>query len=407
MKILFLTDNFPPEVNAPATRTYEHCREWANKGVDVTVITCVPNFPIGRAFDGYKNKLFQTEYIDEIRVIRVWSYITENSGILRRVLDHVSFGITSFIIGLFVKTDVIIATSPQFFTAISGKWLSFFKRRKWILEIRDIWPEQIVHESGMKVDSYIYKYLERVEKRLYKSANSIIVVTNSFKSNIEKKIGNPDKIFTITNGANIDLYKPRAKSQSLINRLGLHDKVVFAYFGTIGMAHNIEFIVEGFKKLPVFGKNAHLLIIGEGAKKKELRFAISKEKTSNVTILDLVSKEKMPEYISIIDYAIVNLRKAEEYKTVIPSKIFEFCAMGKPILLGVEGESKEIIESNNCGLCYEPDSETSFFKAIKKTLELDDEMKTVYKVNCFNTAKKYNRKDLSKRMLNIIIDTIN
>lgn len=120
MKILFLTDNFPPEVNAPATRTYEHCKEWVKQGEEVTVITCTPNFPQGKVYTGYRNRLYQKEIMDDIRVIRVWSYITANEGFLKRTLDYISFSVTSFFAGLFQQADIIIATSPQFFTALSG-----------------------------------------------------------------------------------------------------------------------------------------------------------------------------------------------------------------------------------------------------------------------------------------------
>ncbi len=121
MKILFLTDNFPPEVNAPATRTYEHCKEWVKQGEEVTVITCTPNFPQGKVYTGYRNRLYQKEIMDGIRVIRIWSYITANEGFLKRTLDYISFSVTSFFAGLFQQADIIIATSPQFFTALSGR----------------------------------------------------------------------------------------------------------------------------------------------------------------------------------------------------------------------------------------------------------------------------------------------
>ena len=162
MKILFLTDNFPPEVNAPATRTYEHCKEWVSSGADVTVITCAPNFPKGKVFEGYKNKLYQKEDVDGIKVIRVWTYITANKGFAKRILDYISFMISSFIAGLFIKTDVIIATSPQFFTAISGRWLSFWKRKKWIMEVRDLWPESIKAVGAMDTNPAIrlFEFLE-------------------------------------------------------------------------------------------------------------------------------------------------------------------------------------------------------------------------------------------------------
>ena len=121
MHILFLTDNFPPEVNAPASRTHEHCRQWVRSGAQVTVITCAPNFPTGRVFAGWHNRLWQEEQMDGIRVIRVWSYITANEGFLRRVLDYLSYMLAATLASLFVRrVDVVIGTSPQFFTAVAG-----------------------------------------------------------------------------------------------------------------------------------------------------------------------------------------------------------------------------------------------------------------------------------------------
>ena len=175
MKILFLTDNFPPEVNAPATRTYEHCMEWVSLGAEVTVITCFPNFPQGKIYDGYRNYWKRTEWINGIKVVRVWSYISANEGLIKRTLDYISFSASSFFAGLSEKGDVIIATSPQFFTALSGRALSFWKRKPWIMEVRDLWPESIKTVGAMK-DNLFIRYFEWQEKRCYKSARKMYCI---------------------------------------------------------------------------------------------------------------------------------------------------------------------------------------------------------------------------------------
>ena len=184
MKILFITDNFPPETNAPATRTFEHCKEWIEKGAEVTIITCAPNFPHGQVYKGYKNKFYQKENIEGIEVIRVWSYMSSNAGFTKRVLDYVSFSVTSFMVGLFQKTDVIIATSPQFFTTWSACALSFFKRKPWIFELRDIWPESIRTVGAMEKESKIVELLEKVELFLYRNSDKVVAVTDAFKTNL-------------------------------------------------------------------------------------------------------------------------------------------------------------------------------------------------------------------------------
>ena len=138
--ILFLTDNFPPEVNAPASRTFEHCREWVKSGCQVTVITCVPNFPKGKIFEGYQHKLWQVEFMAGIRVVRVWTYVTANQGFAKRSLDYLSFMLGSIVASFFIKkVDIIIGTSPQFFTVCSAYLVGIFKKKPWIFELRDIW----------------------------------------------------------------------------------------------------------------------------------------------------------------------------------------------------------------------------------------------------------------------------
>lgn len=363
MKILFITDNFPPEVNAPATRTFEHCAEWANKGVEVTVITCAPNFPKGKVFDGYKNKFYQCEIIEGIKVIRVWTYIAANEGFLKRIIDYISFSISSFIAGLFVKTDVIIATSPQFFSALTGKTLSFWKRTPWVMEVRDLWPESIKTVGVMK-DNILIKYFEWLEKRCYKSASKIISVTDSFKREIIKKGIVASKIEVVKNGVNLNLFQPSEKNKELLKSLNLNGEFILGYVGTHGLAHKLDFLLDCAKKL--IGTNYHFLFIGSGSERENLLRKQQKENISNVTLLDSVPKEEIKKYLSILDVSLINLKKDDLFKTVIPSKIFENAAMEIPILLGVDGESREILEKYNAGLFYEPENINDFLNKLSK-----------------------------------------
>lgn len=396
MKVLFLTDNFPPEVNAPANRTYEHCKVWVESGAQVTVITCAPNFPKGKVYPGYKNKWIQRETIDGISVIRVWTYITANEGFAKRILDYFSFSIASFLAGLTVRTDLIIATSPQFFTALSGRWLSFFRRKPWVFEVRDIWPESIVAVGAMKRNKAI-RFFEWLEKRLYKSADRIVVVTDSFKTNIVKK-GIPEKkIIVFKNGANLDLYKPQQKDSELLKQLNLNGKFVFGYVGTHGMAHGLEFVLETISKLPHHLSSAHFIFMGDGAEKNNLIKLSEKLKLKNVTFLDSVSKKEVVRYLSVMDVALVNLRKSDTFLTVIPSKIFEAAAMEKPILLGLGGETKTIIETFDAGICYEPENEEELIAGISKLMNAE-----IYEHKIDGTkslAKAFDRETIAKNML--------
>ena len=399
MKILFLTDNFPPEVNAPATRSYDHCKEWVQRGIDVTIITCFPNFPQGKIYKGYKNKLYQSEFIDGIHVIRVWTYITANEGFIKRTLDYISFSVSGFIAGLFQKTDIIIATSPQFFTALSGRTLSFWKRKPWIMEVRDLWPESIKTVGAMN-ENILIRYFEWQEKRCYHSAKKIVVVTDSFKRRLVERGIDSSKIEVVKNGVNRSLFVPVVKDLQLLNELGLQNKKIIGYIGTHGMAHKLDFILQCAKGME--GRsNYHFLFLGSGAEKRNLLDLKEKLDLKNVTMLDPVSKLEVKRYISILDIALINLRKSELFTTVIPSKIFENAGMEIPILMGVNGEAREIIESYHAGVCFEPESETEFCEKLDLLLT-DENLYNECKEGCKKLSLDFDRNLLANKMLQII-----
>ena len=401
MKILFLTDNFPPEVNAPATRTYEHCLEWIKRGAEVTVITCNPNFPHGNIYKGYKNKLYQVEQIEGIRVIRVWSYMTANKGFIKRVVDYLSYAFSAFIAGLFQKFDVIVATSPQFFTTWAGWSLSKIKRKPWIFELRDIWPESLKTVGAMS-DKKILNRLEKIELALYKDASRVIAVTDAFKKNLINRGIHSKKISVVTNGSNNELFEVSSKDKTLLKSLNLTNKFIVGYIGTHGMAHSLDFIIKSIRK--VKDREIHFLFIGDGAIKNEVIELAHRLELKNITFLDSIAKEEVPKYLSICDISLAPLKKKDNFKTVIPSKIFEASAMGKPTLLGVQGEAQEIIEQYNAGLCFIPEDENDFLLKLQQIKE-----KEIYlscQEGCAILAKMYDRKKLAKEMLDIIKETV-
>jgi len=399
MKILFITDNFPPEVNAPATRTCEHVKEWVKDGdVEVTILTCFPNFPYGEVYTGYRNKLYQKEFIDGIEVIRIWSYMTANSGFIKRVLDYMSFAVMAFLVGIFKKHDIIIATSPQFFTTWAAWGLSKIKRKPWIFELRDLWPESIKTVGVMKQGKAI-EILEKIELALYRDADKVIAVTNAFKENLIDRGIEKEKIEVITNGSNKELFYPRKKDKVLLKELGLEGKFIVGYIGTHGMAHSLDFIVKSM--LEVGDTTVHFLFIGDGAMKKMIVNVAYDLALDNITFLDTVKKEEVPRYLSIVDVSLVPLKKEKNFKAVIPSKIFEAAAMGKPTLLGVEGEAQEIIERYHAGLCFEPENKKDLLKKINliKNKKIYEELQ----IGCQELANKFNRKKLACTMMKEII----
>ena len=399
MKILFLTDNFPPEVNAPASRTYDHAREWVKAGHEVTIITCAPNFPKGKVYQGYKNKWRQEEMMDGIKVIRVWSYIAANKGFIKRTLDFISFSVTSFFAGLSQKADLIVATSPQFFTALAGRTLSFWKRTPWVMEVRDLWPESIKTVGAMKDNAFI-RYFEWEEKMCYKTAKKIVVVTDSFKKTLIARGIPAEKIHVVKNGVDRDLFAPIPKDEQLIKELSLEGKKLIGYIGTHGMAHKLDFILRCAKNMQ--GKNNyHFILMGEGAEKENLLEMKEREGIDNVTMLNSVPKKEVGRYISILDLSLINLKKSPLFETVIPSKIFENAGMQIPIIMGVEGEAQQIVEGYGAGLCFEPENEDDFVKKLSQLLE-DETLYSSCKSGCERLSEDFDRKKLATDMLKIL-----
>jgi glycosyltransferase involved in cell wall biosynthesis len=403
--ILFLTDNFPPEVNAPASRTFEHCREWAKLGEQVTVITCAPNFPKGKVFSGYRNRLWQTETIEGIRVIRVWTYITANEGFIRRSLDYVSFMVAATIASLWVKkVDVVIGTSPQFFTVCAAYVVGLLKRIPWIFELRDIWPESIKAVGSMG-DGLLYRMLERLELFLYKKANRIIALTQSFKKELIARGVDADKIDIVTNGVDLSLFKPRSKDGVLLKKLGLENQFIAGYIGTIGMAHGLETIIEAAEivqntRYPE-NHNIKILILGDGARKEALKQLAKDKKLENLIFIDTVSKSEVADYWSLLDISIIHLKKDPLFEKVIPSKLFECMAMGIPVLHGVLGESAEIVSRLGVGKTITPDNSQVLAQELlnlsKDTQELEQMRDAGLKA-----AKSFDRRALGERMLMIL-----
>ncbi|MCF8177773.1 MAG: glycosyltransferase family 4 protein [Sulfuritalea sp.] len=400
MHILFLTDNFPPEVNAPASRTFEHCREWVEAGHRVTVITCAPNFPKGRVFDGYRNALWQTEEIAGIRVIRVWTYITANDGFVKRILDYQSFMVAATLAALFVRrVDVVLGTSPQLFTTCAAYAVSRLKRIPYIFELRDLWPESI-RAVGAIGNSRVLDMLENLELFLYRKAARIVSVTQSFKRNLVSRGIDADKIAVVTNGVDVSRFRPQPRDAELEVELGLRGKFVAGYIGTHGMAHALETLLEAARRLqddPV-GQDIRLLFLGDGANKQKLIEQAKAMQLANVVFVDSVTKDQVVRYWSLLDVSIIHLKKTELFTTVIPSKLFECMGMGIPVLHGVAGESAEIVEREGCGQVFEPESVDALCRGLL-ALKSDVVLRQRYRNAGLAAAGRYDRKELALRML--------
>lgn len=397
MKILFLSHYFPPEVNAPANRTHEHCRRWVQDGHQVTVITGVPNHPRGRIFDGYRNRWIQEETIDGIRVIRTWMYLTPNSGFLRRVANYLLFALTAILASPRAeRPDVVVATSPQFFCGVAGAIVARTKRRPFVLEVRDLWPKSIV-ELGQLSQGPILSALEAIERWLYHSAAGIVVNTRTFRAHITERGVPDDAIELVYNGIDPTLFKPRPANQALLARHGLTGRFTVAYVGTLGLAHGLTLLVDVAERLKARSE-IHFVLIGDGADREKIEADVARRGLDNFHVLGLQPRDAMPDWIASIDVLLVMLRDLPVFETVIPSKIFEFLAQERPVILAARGEIRRMMEEAGGALVIDPESEDQLVAAIEAVIADPESARRRAEAGRRWVESSFLRDDLARKM---------
>ncbi len=401
-KILFLSHYFPPEGNAPANRVYEMARQWVADGHQVTVVTGAPNVPDGVVYPGYKNQICRREKIDGIHVVRVLTYIAPNKGTLRRILNYVSFMCTACIAGLFVKKpDVIIATSPQFFCGWAGALTAKLRRKPFILEIRDIWPESIVAVGAM-TNKKLIRFLEWLERRMYRMADHIVTVGEGYRDQLLAKGVDSRIITVIPNGIDANQYIPGPSVHRLRDRYGLNGEFVCAYMGTIGMAAKLEVVLEAARRLRS-NPSIKFMLIGDGAERERLQREAAAAGLDNVIFTGRQDKRLMPEFLASVDACLVHLKKTDLFKSVLPSKIFEAAAMQKPIIMGVEGCAADLIRRSGAGICIEPENHSELCEAVQALASRPEEARRYGERGRSYVLENFDRTALS-RQYELLVD---
>jgi glycosyltransferase involved in cell wall biosynthesis len=364
MKIVFLTHYFPPEVNAPANRTHEHCREWVKAGHEVHVVTCVPSHPVGVPFPGYRSGWYHREERDGIIVHRVWTSLAANRGVIKRTLNFLSFVPTAVWRTLRIgPCDLIIGTSPQFFCALAACLSGMLKRTPWIFELRDLWPDSIA-AVGAKRAYMPMDLLERLELFMYRHARAVVSVSRSFIENLVSRGIDRSKIAFVPNGVDMPLWAAGSRRRGRA-AFGLDDRaIVVSYIGTVGMAHDVGTILETAALLRREGRDIRFLIIGDGAELPRLRDQAAADGLEGVTFTGLVPRELIPDYLAASDVSLVTLKRSEVFKTVLPSKMFESMAAARPIVLAVEGEARETLDRARGGIAVPPGNARAMADAI-------------------------------------------
>jgi len=349
MKILFLTQYFPPEIGAPQNRLFELAIRLKDKGAIIKVLTAMPNYPEMKIHKTYKRKFYWKEEIGGLDVIRTYIYVKKSNSLFIRLLNYFSFVCSSCLIGLFKlgHYDFIFCESPPLFLGITAYLLKLRTGAKLIFNVSDLWPESAA-KLGLVSNRFLLRLARSLEEFMYINSWLITGQTQGIVKNISTRFPTK-KVYWLKNGVDINFFDCIKKDKKWRNRNNLKDKdMIFLYAGIIGYAQGLEVILNVAKRLEMYD-DLKFILMGSGPEKEKLVNKDKSLKLKNVMFLDVVSKDQMPGIIGAIDAAIIPLKKIDLFKGAIPSKIFEYLAMKKPLVLGVDGEAKDLfIEKGKC-----------------------------------------------------------
>lgn len=374
MNILYVSQYFPPEVCAPAIRVNEFTQEWARSGHKVRVLTGFPNHPEGVLHPDYQQKWrrgFTREDHKGVQVSRTWLLPAANRGVWGRAANYSSFALSATLAGPLVaqRRGVVIGTSPQLLVGAASYVIARSRALPFVFEVRDLWPQSIVAVGAAGVKSVLYRSLEQVANFLYRHADRIVVDGEAKRRQLVA-LGVPDeKTAVIRNGVSEDFCPEpdsddaREARERVRKEHGFGQKFVVMYIGTLGMAHGLETVLHAAERLRSHPEIL-FLIIGEGAEREQLLKKKEELHLPNVLFLRKQPREAIPSFLAAADVCLAPLRKREVFKTAIPSKMFEAMAAGKPVILGVEGEAKEILIDAQSGIPVPPEDPKEFADAV-------------------------------------------
>jgi colanic acid biosynthesis glycosyl transferase WcaI len=373
VKILYVSQYFPPEMGAPAARAAELAHHWAEAGHDVSVLTGFPNHPTGVIPEEWRSRLRKLTYHEKIggaNIYRTWLWPLPNRKAHERMRNYASFFLSAALRGMFLpQPDVIIGTSPQLLVALAGWWLGFSRRVPFVFEVRDLWPESLTAVGVGSEDSLLHHALAAIARFLYERSDRIVVVTPAFKEHLIRRwCVPPEKISIVENGVETDLFAPQSEhaNVALRQKLGAEGKFLVCYVGTLGMAHGLETLLDAAARLRRDNPDVMFIVVGEGAEKQRIKNLAHDHGLDNICFLDQQRRETVPSYISASDACLVLLKKTDVFKTVIPTKLLEFMSCARPVILGVDGQARQIVEESGGGIVIEPENSEALVCAIQR-----------------------------------------
>jgi glycosyltransferase involved in cell wall biosynthesis len=379
MRIVFLTQYFPPEVGAPQNRISHLASTFKENGADVIVLTAMPNYPEMVVHEEYRGKWFCRENTDGLEVLRSWIFVKcSRKNLFFRLLAYFSFVITSLILGIVKlnKFDFIFCESPPLFLGITAYCLNVLKGGRIILNVSDLWPATAKAAGLIKSRSLLW-ITGKLEGFLYRHSHLITGQTQGIVDDISSRFQQKE-IYCIRNGIDLSFFSATKTHANWRVAAGFSTTdFILMYAGIVGFVQGLDVILRAAARLRNH-PDIKFAIVGSGPVKEELLEMKERSGLDNVYFFDTQPRQEMPEIIWACDAGIIPLRKLDLFRCAVPSKAFEYLAMRKPILLGVEGEAKELlIEEGKCGLAFEPDSDEDLYNSIMRVYKSESLCETL------------------------------
>ncbi|MFL6445430.1 MAG: glycosyltransferase family 4 protein [Candidatus Sulfotelmatobacter sp.] len=410
MNLLYISQYFPPEMGAPSARGSELARHWAHAGHQVSVLTGFPNHPTGVVPAEWRSRLRRLTYhekVGPVDVYRTWLWPLPNRKAHERMRNYASFCLSAALRGMTIpRPDVIIASSPQLLVGLSGWWLAFTRQIPFVFEVRDLWPESLAAVGVGGENSLLHHALAAIAGFLYRSADRIVVVTPAFKDYLIHRWRVPAaKIEVVENGVETDLFVPDCVAAAGRRReLNAESRFLVCYIGTMGMAHGLETVLDAAARLQSAAPNVLFVLIGGGSEKQRIKSLAHSRGLTNVWFLDQQPREKIPSFISAADVCLVLLKKTDVFKTVIPTKMLEYMSCARAVILGVEGQARQILEDAGAGLAIEPENADALAAAITQLDHNREQAKTLGEQGRAYILQKFSRASTAQKYITVLRD---
>jgi colanic acid biosynthesis glycosyl transferase WcaI len=348
------------------------------------------------------------EKTDGVNVVRTWLLPFPNRKAYERMLNYTSFFASAASTGLFLsRPQVVIATSPQLLVGLSGWWLARTKRVPFVFEVRDLWPESLAAVGMGSGNSLLHRALAKIAGFLYRHSNRVVVVTPAFQDYLVERWRVPrEKISVIENGVETRLFAPETftgeAATGLRRELRAEGKFVVSYIGTMGMAHGLETIIAAAAQLRDENPEIVFLMVGEGAEKQRIAALARERGLTNLRFVDQQPREKIPAYICASDVCLVLLKKTDLFKTVIPTKMLEFMSCARPVILGVDGQARAILEEARAGLAIEPENSSALVNAIRYLAANRDMARQLGLNGREHVVRKFSRRQTAEEYIHVL-----